>query len=167
MSLGRHDLRLASRSQLHPCVELAEPPWATVAQKGGWHRLPLLQAPFGRMGGQAGTQPLLFSIPLPRTGSTSLPGASEGTTPVPGSQPGPTDADSERILMLGAGGELEQLDPTRPQRGPKSSPLMLPLLAAQEARCSSRSDGRYKLPCHPPPMHPQSSGGKSRTTAGL
>ena len=69
-SAGRHDLRLVSRSQLHLCTELAEPPWATVAQRGGWHRPPLPQAPYGGMGGQAGTQSPLFSTPLSGTGST-------------------------------------------------------------------------------------------------
>lgn len=165
-SAGRHDLRLASRSQLHLCTELAEPPWATVAQRGGWHRPPLPQAPYGGMGGQAGTQSPLFSTPLSGTGSTAiLPGASEGIIRVPSSQPGPAATESGRLLMLGGGGEIEQLNPTGPQRGPKPSPLTLPPLGAEEAGTHGSVS--------PSPMHSQSSGGggggggswEARTTA--
>ena len=84
---GRHDLRLASGSQLQPCTELAVPPWATGAQRGGWHRLPLPQAPYEGTGGQAGTQSPLFSTPLPGTDSpTSSRGIIHG--PKPSAWPG-------------------------------------------------------------------------------
>lgn len=72
----------------------------------------------------------------------SLPGASEGTIRVPISQSSPTDANSGRLLMLGLGGKMEQLDPTQPQRGPKSSPLTLSSLGAEEVLCRPRSEGK-------------------------
>lgn len=72
----------------------------------------------------------------------NLPGASEGTITVLDSQPGPTAADSGRLLILEGIGEMEQLNPTRPQRGPKSSPLILPPLGAEEVLCRSRSESR-------------------------
>lgn len=80
--------------------------------------------------------------PCPGQETLNLLGASEGTIAVPDSQPGPTAADSGRLIMLEGIEEMEQLDLTRPQRGPKSGPLILPPLGAEEVLCRSRSEGR-------------------------
>ena len=71
--------------------------------------------------------------PCPGQAAPILPGASEGIIRVPSSQPGPAATESGRLLMLGGGREMEQLNPTGPQRGPKPSPLTLPPLGAEEA----------------------------------
>lgn len=83
--------------------------------------------------------------PCPGQAAMSLSGASEGTVRVPIAQPSPTDVNSGRLLMLGLGGEMEQLDPTQPQRGPKSSLLILSSLGAEEVLCRTRSEGKNTL----------------------
>lgn len=115
--------------------------WATVAQRGGWHRLPLPQAPSGGTDGQA-AHSLSPPHPCPGLAAPSLPGAPEGTI----FQSGPNAADSGRLLVeLGQGGWS-----SRTHRGPNSSPPIAPPLGAEEMLCRSRSDGRNTWACFSP-----------------
>ena len=89
-SLGRQGLRLANRSPLYPCTELAEPPGPRhLREEAGTgclcRRLHLEDWMDRRAHGH-----LYSPHPCPGQTALSLPGAPEGTIPVPGFQTGPT-----------------------------------------------------------------------------
>lgn len=113
-----------------------------MAQRGGWHRLPLPQAPSGRNGwadrhtvasilhtlAQDGQHRFFQELLRALYVSLALNLAQLLT-------------ESGSLLMLGGGGETEQVNATQPREGPKPS-LSLPPLGAEEEIDRSRSEGR-------------------------
>lgn len=137
-----------------------------MAQRGGWHRLPLPQAPSGRNGwadrhtvasilhtlAQDGQHRFFQELLRALYVSLALNLAQLLT-------------ESGSLLMLGGGGETEQVNATQPREGPKPS-LSLPPLGAEEEIDRSRSEGRITRQSLPHQCILRVGGGGGRQAQG-